>query len=104
MSAIGPGDWVECVDASPRYVPGVGMSPVPAPLVKGAVYRVERVVYDARWDETGIVLDGIRENAWRIDGAFNVDRFRPIYRPKSEIIESLKQPAPDAVRELITAD
>lgn len=29
---------------------------------------------------------------------------RPIYRPRADLIEQLKQPAPDAVRELIAED
>lgn len=96
MSAIGPGDWVECVDGSPHAVCG-------ASLVAGKLYRVRDAIPDARTARgrgptlclVEIVLPiGVHgvEMSWALA------RFRPIYRPKSEIIEALKQPAP-SVRE-----
>lgn len=90
MSApIGPGDWVECVDTRD--------SPV---VVLHAIYLVE----DTAWhrDIPCLILRGVvSPRGFR---KVRADCFRPIYRPKSELIEQLKQPAPDAVRELISAD
>ena len=41
---IGPGDWVECIDATPSpYYPEHG-----APLVVGALYCIEAVVTSRR--------------------------------------------------------
>lgn len=101
MSAIGPGDWVECVDAKPcaRWGdPG---------LRKGGLYQVEAV--SIRCDE----VSGYKAAAVRLAGYVHptvegvrwlgLDRFRPIYRPNVDLIQSLKAPAPPAVRELIDA-
>ena len=95
---IGPGDWVECVDASPCSMYG------PPPLTVGALYRVERI----REFEPEVIdgwclwLVGVRANS--PEGAFGGGRFRPIYRPKSSIIEQLKQPVSEPIRDLIAAD
>ena len=97
MSAIGKGDWVECMDASPHLQMGHKS------LVSGGIYRVlelhpagsirgDRMAYEDAIDLVGDSLP--------YPFTWSVSRFRPIYRPKSSLIESLKRPAPDAVREL----
>jgi hypothetical protein len=64
------------------------------PLVRGAIYQVERVGPGVSGRPV-VWLYG-RELDWV---CWRVQRFRPIYRPKSEIIEALKQPVPEIVRE-----
>lgn len=102
-SAIGPGDWVECVDASPcpRYGdPGLRL---------GALYQVART--ERRRDEItgyegdGVLLSGYRHPSRGVEKKsdwLGASRFRPIYRPKADLIESLKAPVtrtPQVVRE-----
>jgi len=99
---IGPGDWVECVDASPHR--GARDPSVVAPLTCGALYRVRDVVEGFIGGQlvSGLLLVGITNptNREGLEFAYDIERFRPIYRPNKEIIESLKQPAPAGVREL----
>lgn len=97
--AIEPGLWMEALkDELPYYA-------------KGSIWRVARVWPQGPDEEcsasedcrgAGIIFVGMRMPAGA-NGACSCG-FRPIYRPKSEIIEALTQPAPDAVRELITED
>jgi hypothetical protein len=103
MSApIGPGDWVECVDASPHRG-ALDPSTIIA-LSLGALYQVREVADGFAGGELrhGLLLVGLKNRTNRdgLEFAYDVERFRPIYRPKSSIIEQLKQPAPEAVREL----
>jgi hypothetical protein len=92
--AIGKGDWVECVDASP-------MRHIPTGLVAGCIYCVEGLT-PARMEGnsslgSGLLLVGIRHPGnWR--GDFAASRFRPIYRPNSELLESLLRKADEPVR------
>ena len=100
-SAIGPGDWIECVG----NWPGVG-------LAKGSVWLCNGIEFDP---DPNVYCDLCLDPAqptlflqgWRpprgYEGACACG-FKPIHRPKSDLIEKLKQPAPDAVRELIAAD
>lgn len=88
--AIGPGDWVECVDASARIPYG------PPPLCLGSVYRVERVEADVNGWGPGVWIVGIRAES--PSGGFYADRFRPIYRPKSELLESLLHKADEPLK------
>lgn len=105
MSApIGPGDFVECVDASPDWWGD------PVPLVVGQIYRVlgidwgegARISPPGLEHAPGLWLAGVRSE--NDEDSFALDRFRPIYRPRADLIEQLQQPAPHAVRELIAAD
>jgi hypothetical protein len=102
MSAIGPGDWVECVRR-----PRLGV------LVAGALYctaEIER--YPTACRSCGKACPGIRlvgevnpsAAGWDGHDWWGSCLFRPIYRPKSSIIEQLKQPSPETIRELIAAD
>ncbi len=97
-SAIGPGDWVECVrDGSAVH----GWSP----LTVGAIYRVRDLVeegYPGGRVVAGVTLHEVATPPGEV--GFWIELFRPIYRPRADLIESLKAPAPDAVRELISED
>ncbi len=99
MSAIGPGDWVECVNNTP--LPdhsGVYLDAL-RELRVGAIYQVRAFGLGGT-----ILLVGLQSGSERLGYApphgWMVARFRPVYRPNQEIIESLKQPAPAGVREL----
>lgn len=90
---IGPGDWVECVDASLRRV-----TIASGRLVRGAIYCV---AWCAERHATGVGLVqsiGLTDPVMRwyaedgTEGGYVADRFRPIYRPKQELIQSLKAP------------
>lgn len=101
MSAIGPGDWVECIGDWPH----VG-------LPKGSVWLCNHIETK---DDPGVYchLCTDREQpmlylqGWRpptgYEGACACG-FRPIYRPRADLVESLKAPTPTAVRELVAAD
>lgn len=95
MSAIGPGDWVECVDMrSPGRVGFRWLRGERVPQ-EGSVYRVSDLWTDSNgevvilvgWERVGASL----EHGRRV--GFRANRFRPIYRPKADLIESLKTPA-----------
>lgn len=78
MSAIGKGDWVECVDDSP----GVPRGARP-PIARGQIAQVAAVKHALHWIYPHLRLEG--DNRW-----FWVARYRPIYRPKADLIASLK--------------
>lgn len=94
MSAIGPGDFVECVDARPNDWDGVSR------LTLRAIYRVAEVKRTTL-DPHGNIRGGVRLHGV-VSGYdergrerfFDVNRFRPIYRPKSDFITSLMREAP----------
>lgn len=96
MSAIGPGDFVECIC---NQVAGCWPQDK---LVVGRVYRVTKVGLtppnDIYPDVPWVRLEGVQEDPRR--WGFRAEWFRPIYRPNPGLIASLKQPAPDAVRDL----
>mgnify|MGYP006967776509 FL=1 len=93
MTAIGPGDWVECVG----YALGKrGFEPRGPTPKKGEIYQIEAVVM-------GRLRDGAVEPAYRLVGwhvpsetgariVYHHSGFRPIYRPKADLIERLMQP------------
>lgn len=96
MGAIGPGDWVERLPGKNENVfeSASGRSGV----VVGGVYRVREVLEAA---EPG----GGRVPALRLcgivalakdgrEGAFRASNYRPIYRPKADLIETLMTPVP----------
>lgn len=96
---IGPGDYVECDLTGVRRAPSgevAGGWPV-----HGGVYVVRAVGrYNSPvWGDTpGIKLVGIygrisgKRDAW-----FPAKCFRPIYRPKADLIESLLTPIEEGV-------
>jgi hypothetical protein len=93
--AIGPGDWVECVSgrAETAFRTGGGSRP----LHVGGMYRI-RAMTPVRGSDNvvrpGCWLMEIRGSRWTngLECAFRLDGFRPVYRPKQEIIEALKTP------------
>lgn len=90
MSAIGKGDWVECIqNRLPTTQPPIG-------LVVGRVYRVEAVGVtgpDDQYPNTPWVrVFGAHVREGR-DG-FRLAWFKPVYAPNADLIERLKQPAP----------
>lgn len=94
MSDIGPGDFVECVNAAPhRFVPGSG-------LIQGRLYQVREVVTFPNVRGAGLRLCGVTMPA-HTNGkefAWSIDRFRPIYRPRPDSFTELLK-APDRVGE-----
>lgn len=66
MTAIGRGDFVECIDARPRH------AELKATLTLGAIYRVRGITPCGQ----GIWLVGMESSGWM--GAYYFDRFRPI--------------------------
>lgn len=90
MSAIGPGDFVECVTTRWLHKPGGffwEFSDAPELLV-GAVYRVREVNSSGGVSLAGFPL------THPYDG-YNARRFSRLYTPKASIIQVLRLPAPD---------
>jgi hypothetical protein len=105
---IGPGDFVECVHADAIRGVWAGQCWEPgAALTKGAIYTVREVFIDVAGREALDLVEVQRGpeavKGWGGRIGYAPERFRPIYRPKSDLIESLKQPAPPVVRELLDA-
>lgn len=78
MSAdIGPGDFVECVQVvNPQLGHGLNI---------GSVCVVERV--HVLPDETGLDLVGVKKAPGGV--GWNIEAFRPIYRPKPGAFDQL---------------
>lgn len=92
VDPIGVGDWVECVDDS--GTPDTAWLDIHR-IYRGSIYRVSDAWTDA-WGDPVILVGWERESANRCFGhrcGYWVHRFRPIYHPKQELIESLKVPA-----------
>lgn len=92
MSAIGVGDWVECVDATDCQNLAVGVR-----------YQVERI-FTARLSwygdhrlRDGIDLVGVPRD--EPDCCYDLVRFRPISAPKSELLQSLLRKAKEPIKE-----
>lgn len=81
---VGPGDWVECINTRDY-----------ADMIRvGQIFLVEEVG-EARVP-TCLALRGLRSrrgHKWA-----RADSFRPIYRPRTSFLESLKAP-PQRVKE-----
>lgn len=94
---IGPGDFIQCVDASPAAWTGDRL------LVAGKVYVVRSVEPDTEAPDgtvgPGVTVDGLKlppsdngkETCWRLS------RFRLIYRPKRDLISRLLAPVDEGV-------
>jgi hypothetical protein len=106
---IGPGDWIECV--GPFEGDGRALAERYAALgytIRGAYHlgllTVCIAVTPAMQLPNGRVVPGLQTRDVK---AFREGRevwlpayqWRPIYRPKSTLIDSLKQPAPERERE-----
>ena len=93
IGACDPGDYVECVDARPH-----GHYLI-APLQAGQVYIVRSVIApDEKFPAGGLRLEGVPMpvSPRNIEAGWAPRRFRPVYRPKASLIESLLAPAPSA--------
>jgi hypothetical protein len=87
MSAIGPGDWVECVKDSVD---------IPGTFVVGSLYQVTKLTKTCPRMGPGVqILGKPSQSELRFTGKYGwaIHLFRPIYRPKADLIESLKTPA-----------
>lgn len=81
MSAIGKGDWVECIHAQPGVRGGV--------LRHGAVYCVDAVIEGVgsctHTAAIGITLTDPETKSWApitgAEDAWSLDRFRPLRKP-----------------------
>lgn len=78
MIDIGPGDTVECVDASPDRVSGRSV-----PLMEGALYVIEHLWHceDQRDGFVGSSVDLVGVARMPGDLAYGVQRFSPIRKP-----------------------
>lgn len=88
---IGPGDWVECVKV-PVGADGY--------LALNALYLVEQVWFaipHATTRELGDCLDLVDVPRGPDNCAWNVGNFRPIYRPKADLIQSLLKPVKEGI-------
>lgn len=88
--AIEPGMWVECVDAQARdglWLPGER-------LTEGAIYQIETIFVNPVGRTNVTLAQRPRHPAALAAGrrGYNVDRFRPIYRPDEGLIRSLLRP------------
>lgn len=94
MSAdIGPGDWVEYVGLPASLIPAPG---VRVAHVFGAIYRVTEVGR-ACTDGAGRRWPSLRTTASNPHKSTPVASFRPVYRPRSDLIESLLTRKPEEV-------
>lgn len=83
--AVGPGDWVECVNDTPT-------DDVKVCAVRlGQVYRVRRILHDLGWGP-GLVLCEVKPASGV--AAFHLWRFRPIRSDISELEHLLTLPIP----------
>lgn len=96
---IGPGDWVECAPPSGYRgdipIEQVGISG--SYPKRGHVYRVREVgqYRTLQGMEDGLRLVGIvASTPGHPDSWWPARCFRPIYRPKAELIQSLLAPTP----------
>jgi hypothetical protein len=95
VSAIGPGDFIECVDAGPYRGSGGWVVPTLALLVHGAIYQVATLSTHPEYGVPTVCLVGYPSYGEEVGDAifcgWGLFRFRPIYRPKADLIESLLQ-------------
>jgi len=92
MSApIGPGDWVECVNAESGWTDGDPR------LVLGAIYVVEEVAIRRRDPRTGLETVGLYLREVPSHVPWSITRFRPIYRPSESLFlqRLMEVPAPE---------
>lgn len=88
--AIGKGDWVECINDG-------GM---PQVVRIGAIYLVERVGDAPKSGVPCLMLRGVCHPTVRTDSGrwVRAEYFRPIYRPKPELLESLLRKADEPLK------
>lgn len=94
MTAIGPGDFVECVHDS---------GSTPGRLTVGALYVVRAIhsgPFDPPYDGVGFEIEGVPS---RSVSGWADKLFRPIYRPRADLIERLLQPIDETTPEQVPA-
>lgn len=105
MSAIGSGDWVECIGCDDRKTVVVPRKSVTIKGLgypqRGMLYQVReaRVYHTPEGPDDGLRLFGIVASiSGHPDAWWSARGFRPIYRPKADLLASLMQPAPELER------
>jgi hypothetical protein len=99
MTAIGPGDFVECVTA---FVPVPGWRVVPAVPSVGQICRVSWCG-PGRRNGKGAMAAGLGLVGYSVfdaddrAGGFDAAHFRPVYKPNASLIRDLMQPVDDGV-------
>lgn len=97
MSAIGPGDWVECIRGDDGTCGR-------CETVPGNLYQVSDVL-SGRWCvcgcSIGLRLTGDAHNA---DWTHCPSRFRPIWRGDKTLIETLLEPVADAIPDQVATE
>ena len=91
---IGPGDWVECIDAAARV-----WFPPEEQLTNGAVYCVAECFTDARGHSVFALVGKERVYGSRYVGfrlGYAIWRFRPIY-PGGALIRKLMEKLPEKI-------
>lgn len=88
MTAIGPGDFVECVSA-------VNTCHLPNGYAHGCVYVVEECFREFGWDALNCVGMARPADIGSDQRGWPIEAFRPIYRPRADLIETLLAPAPE---------
>ena len=83
MTDIGPGDFIECIDDLRSINPQ-------SMLVLGAIYTAVEVFDDDRGTPGVSVKEATPPAPYY---GFAISLFRPVYRPKASLIESLSTPA-----------
>lgn len=81
---IGPGDWVECIDAGMNPLWSFDPNIVGPPLMQGALYLVERVGVGRIGGEELLWLRGVTPS---VDGGYCLWRFRPIRDGQERIVK-----------------
>lgn len=99
MGPIGPGDWVECL----RTWPSLDGSSEGFRV--GGLYCVE-AVYDSDeyCDHCRTCCDALSFSNIAPDQGWISCAFRPIYRPREDLIQQLLQPVSETVRDVVSAD
>lgn len=88
---IGPGDYVECVDAAPRLqlcTDGLRRW-LPCSLREGLLYLVGSLAQEMN-GEIGVVIHG--HPSWAAKKSWNPNRFRLIKRRDESLLKSLLEP------------
>lgn len=94
MSApIGPGDWVECCPKFYVAQPPLGVTLIGSWPTPGRIYQVRECGFRTGTNDPAIRLVGIVASyPGHPDCWWPTRHFRPIYRPKADLIEQLKAP------------
>lgn len=88
---IGPGDYVECMDASPLRPGGI-----PSQLISGKIYTVRGLDVVPGWYRNAgepLVLLVETSPPLETDG-YDPARFKPVYRPDASLISRLLSDIP----------